>query len=334
VSWPDEGDLSAYFAVLVAIIVIVILIPRPWRWPALLFATGWTVIPVVRGQDVLFRVLLLSVTVAVLALSYLVRDLWMRPARIRRDAVITMICLAPVVWTWLESGAPLRLPVLVALLGSLIFAVSVWMYGRHRQSHDERDAAQPVPDLPDLDLLFLKGLHRAADGRVGRTVPAHDLIEYVDLPIDLLTRTAERLLHYQYVEEDGGMYSLRREGMHVVESSYGRIPVSDQINIYGNVSGVVGRQNEVKNNTFNSTNVSPDLIAAIVAHADRLRPHLSDDQQTILDYAVEDVRDEDGNVTRRRRGAERLAAVAEAAGEVGAPLLRAAGEVARNLAGA
>jgi hypothetical protein len=334
VSWPDQGDLSAGFAVLVAIVVIFILIPRPWRWPALLFATAWAVIPIVRDQDVVFRVLLLSVVVALSALSYLVVDLWTRPARIRRDALITLICLAPVVWTWLEFGAPLRLPVLVVLSGSLIFAATVLMYGRHGQSTDKRASAEPIPDLPDLDLLFLKGLYRAAGGRVDHAVATHDLFEKVELPFDLLTQTAERLLAGRYVKEDGGMYSLRRKGMDVVESNSGRFLVKhgDSYTFEGPATGVFGRQKKVENNTFNSTNVPPDLITAIVAHAADLRPHLTTDQQTILADAVEDVRDEDGNITRRRRGAERLAAIAEAAGDVGEPLLRVAGEVARNLA--
>jgi hypothetical protein len=97
-------------------------------------------------------------------------------------------------------------------------------------------------------------------------------------------------------------------------------------------SGVFGRQNEVTNSTFTTTNVPPELMSSLVSQAAELSRQLPAEQQATIAAAVEDVQDSE-DAPRRRRGVERLAAIAEAAGEIGAPLLRVTGEVVRMISG-
>ena len=339
-SWPDEVDLSAGLAVLIAIIAVFVAVPRAIRWPTLLVLVGWSVIPLVRGHNSAERILPVAALTTAGLVATLVVDLVRRPARISRDAVLTIVSDIPLCLIWLQIGAPFRLAAIILLVCVPAFAGFSLVYRRHMTTGDGNDETRSIRMLIARDSEFLEGLYHATSGQVGRSIPTYELIRYLKLPVDQAIVAGERLLANGYIEENGGTYALRPEGLRLVEDQYRSargvtmVNSGDNFTFNSPATGVFGRQNQVTGNTFASQNVSPDLINAVLSQAATLKAQLPGEQQAAIANAVEDIQGANGDEAKLGSGAGRLIAIAKAAGEIGAPLVRVAGELIKAIAGA
>ena len=332
-SWPAQQEIAAACAVLALLAVVVMLVPRPFCWPVLLVVVGLAVVPLIRGEDFPLGALWLVAAGLLLCAAYTGVDLGRSPSRVPRDAVLTLVCAACTAWLWVLIGAPVRLPTLLGLFLAVCFAVVAWTLSGHRAAG--AGPGDPREESPELivarDMQFLRGLHKAADGEIGRRIPVQDLIYHIRLPTDQIALAAERLLRRRQIEEIDGSYALRHEGAVAVEPRTGG-SVTTNWHINAPVSGVVGPDNTVTGNTFTQHNAPAELIAELLKQAGALRTQLPAEQQTELADAEADVREGGSDPGRLRRGAEKLASIAKSIGEVGAPLLKAATDLVNAFA--
>lgn len=327
-SWPGPQEIAAGFAVLAVLAVVVTLIPRPYCWPVLLVVAGLAVIPLVRGDDFPVPAFWLTVAALVVCVAYLAVDIGRSPARVRRDATLTIVCTLGAIWLWVRIGAPVRLPAAVGFFLVPCFAIVAWTLSGHRAAGKGAGRDGDLADqMVTRDRRFLEALYNATHGEVGRRVPVQDLIDYVELPTDQAIVAAERLLSKKYIEEVDGTYALRRAGAETMENKHGGVTTvtsGDTFKFKGNPVGVFGSKNKVSGNTFTSNNAPVELIQELLTQSAAVREHVPAEQHDELVEAESEVREGSNDPGRLRRGAERLASIAKSIGEVGAPLLRAA----------
>ena len=325
VSWPGQQEIAAVFAVLAVLAVVFTLVPRPFCWPVLLVVVGLAVVPLIRGDDFPLGALWLVAAGLLLGAAYVGVDLGRAPARVPRDAILTLVCLACTTWLWVLSGAPVRLLTLAGLFLVACFALVAWTLSGRRAAGLR--SGGPDSESPESmvarDKQFLAGLYKAAKGEVGRGIPVQDLIYYLGLPTDQVALAAERLLDRRQIEEIDGSYALRHEGAVAVEPGTG-VSVKSEWTFNAPVSGVVGPDNKVTGSTFTQNNAPTELIAELLKQAGAVRAQVPAERQAELAEAEADVQAGAKDPGRLRRGAEKLASIAKSIGEVGAPLLKAA----------
>jgi hypothetical protein len=109
--------------------------------------------------------------------------------------------------------------------------------------------------------------------------------------------------------------------------------VGDTFHFHGNANGVFGCHNTVSGNSFHSSGVADAWVLAALTAALDLSGRVGTDVAGVIQDAHDELQRAGNDGGRIRRAAGKLASLAEAVGDVGVPLLRAANEILRAIPG-
>lgn len=238
-------------------------------------------------------------------------------------------------WIWLQRGAPSK----ILVIPTVMVVASVWIYALIAapvgDGNEDGDGfvhvdSTPIATLIKRDTAFLRALYDATNGRPGIFVGSWELREVVNLTIQQADVAADRLMHTGQIEwDEGSGYALKRKGVEAIERLYRekkrRPSVTNTFNFHGNASGVFGSRNKVQGSSFHSG--TPELVQDMLSAAADLRRQVTPAVACEIDEAGDEVRLAGNDKSRLRSAARRMAQIAAAVGEVGAPLLRMTDEV-------
>jgi hypothetical protein len=336
--WLSDGVLPALIGLVLILIVIYLFFGGLVR---VVLMAGSTIFAVTDfgsndGHRTHTLILLAAALVGMIAVS--IYFSWGGGSTTWRARLLTFSLLAISLWIWIQSGAPWKLWVIG--VGAVVFAiwgVLAWATpgARPRKVHVE---AASVTQLLQWDAEVLQALYEATNGRKQIYVYLWQLQEYLDLSPGRVQIATERLVESGRVEcsEDGNALALKRRGVEAVEQTHqGRKASSmgDTFHFHGNASGVFGSRNKVRDSTFTSSSESAEWVRAALVAADDLRSQVAPDTAAEVERIAEELRNAGDNTGLLRRAAKHAVTVATAIGEVGAPLLKAANEIIKALAG-
>jgi hypothetical protein len=264
----------------------------------------------------------------------------MRFAALSRVVMLGLGAVAA--WSWLQHGMPL----LDWTIPLCAVAAALWPYlciagPGHRRDDSGVDSSDDVvevePEFVDLeitpmesllkrDLRFLQDMYDLTNGRPGIFIEYGALLHEVALTATQLEVAADRLAKIGRIQANGWHYALKRRGAEDVERAHRsrkRASMTTSYHFHASASGVFGSHNKVSQNTFRAAGPPAELIDAVLAAVDGIRPYLDLLQEDEIEQAAEELKDAGQDSAHQRRAVSRLVQIAKTLGEVGAPLLSA-----------
>jgi hypothetical protein len=341
--WLANEGLSALVAFALVIGMLYVVTDTWVRGVLMLTALAFVAVPFAQDEDYAIRVLILAVAALAYLVGVSVYYAWDDGWTAWHVKAFIVALTAASAWIWIQREAPWKLWVIPAV----VLVAAGWLYVRIATpgAFAENDVAPEVIDIEHTpirtllrrDAIFLQAVYDATNGRPEIYVAAWELLDNVRLSPEQAEVAADRLCRNGSIRLDEHGIALKRKGVDAVERSHRekrkREPVTNTFNFHGNPSGVFGSHNTVRGNVFRSDAVPADLLQAALSAAVELRDQLTPARAREIELAVADLQETGADEGRLRRGARRMAEVAGAVGEIGAPLLRTATEILRLLPG-
>lgn len=339
--WLGNEGLSALIG-LALVLGLIYLLSYGWiRGVLALGSAAFVAVAFGRHEDYGLRILMLLAVGLAIMISISIYYSWGGGSTSWWVRAYTFCLIVTSLWAWIQRNAPWKIwviPIAATVLIAWVYVVTSAPGAGMAEEFVEVEAI-PVDKLLERDATLLQGMYDATNGRSGIHVYPQQLRQWVKLAPEHMQIAAERLVHNGSIEwdDEAGGFVLERKGIEFVERLHRNKkrapPMSNAFHFHGSASGVFGSHNKVRGNTFRSSGAPAEWVQAALAAAidlhGRVTPGIADE----IEQAHDELREAGADESRLRRAAGRMAKIAEAVGEVGAPLLRAANEILKALPG-